>query len=296
MKILITGAAGMLADAIIPVLLKNGKHEVIQTDVNRRLPDIEALDVTDPAGVMGRISAVKPDFVFHLGAETDVDLCEQEPDRAYMVNTLGTENIALACAQNNTGLLYISSGAVFGGEKRYPYTEFDTPRPVSVYGDSKLQGEYIVKGILTKYFIVRAGWMVGGWELDKKFVYKIVRQVREGKKHLKVVFDKAGSPTFTKDFAANLMSLIGTGRYGTYHLANKGGCTRYDIAVKIVEYMGLSGEVSVEPITSAKFPLPAPRACSEQIRNYKLDLLGINNMPKWEDSLREYISANKDKD
>ncbi|MFH1309611.1 MAG: sugar nucleotide-binding protein, partial [Candidatus Omnitrophota bacterium] len=141
----------------------------------------------------------------------------------------------------------------------------------------------------------RAGWMVGGWDLDKKFVYKIVQQLKQGKKELVAVDDKKGTPTFTKDFSANLMNVINSGRFGLYHMANKGTCSRYDMALKIVEYMDLAGVVTVKPVSSAYFPLPAPRSSSEAIRNYKLDMLGLNNMPNWETSLAGYIKLNKDK-
>jgi dTDP-4-dehydrorhamnose reductase len=208
---------------------------------------------------------------------------------------LGTENIALACQKYNVKLVYISTAAVFAGDKQEPYTEFDQPRPANLYGESKLQGEYIVRNLLSEYFIVRAGWMVGGWEIDKKFVYKIVQQLKEGKTELKAVSDKFGTPAFTKDFARNLVALVSTGRYGLYHLANQGTCSRYDIAVKIVEFMGLSGKVRVSAVSSDAFPLPAPRGRSEMIRNYRLDLIGLNLMPHWEDSLKEYININKNK-
>ena len=293
-KILVTGAAGMLAADIVPVLLRDG-HELTQTDINRRLPDIEALDVTDPDKVMKRITEVNPDYVFHLAAETNVDLCEEDPDHAYKVNTLGTENIVKACKKTGAGLLYISTGAAFDGKKETPYTELDETGPVSVYGKSKLKGEEAVRKELEKYFIIRAGWMVGGWELDKKFVYKIVQQLKQGKRDLMAVSDKFGSPTFTRDFANNLMNVINAGKYGIYHMANKGTCSRYDMAVKIVEYMGLADEATVEAVDSSRFPLPAPRARSEMIDNYKLEKLGLNNMPRWEESLEEYIKENKDK-
>jgi len=294
MKILITGAAGMLAAEVVPRLLKQN-HKLVQTDINQRLPDIEALDVTDQKGVMDKVKKIQPDYVFHFAAETDVDLCQKNPEHAYRVNTLGTENIAFACREYDITLLYISTGAVFSGSKAIPYTEFDQPRPVNVYGDSKLQGEIIVRNLLSRYFIIRAGWMIGGWEIDKKFVYKIIQQLKEGRKELTVVTDKFGSPVFTKDFAANLMNLINTERYGTYHMVNKGTCSRYDIAVKIVEFMGIEGKVTVKPVSSEMFPLPAPRPCSEKMINYKLQLLGLNNMPSWEESLKEYIKINKDK-
>ncbi len=294
MKMLITGAAGMLAAEVIPKLLEYN-HKVIQTDINQRLPNIEALNIADSKEVFQKVESERPDYVFHFAAETDVDLCEKKPEHAFKINTLGTENIVLACKEFAVKLLYISSGAVFSGENLLPYTEFDIPKPVNIYGKSKLQGELIIKDLLSEYFIIRAGWMVGGWEIDKKFVYKIIQQLKEGKKELKVVADKFGSPTFTKDFATNFINVINTKRYGLYHLANKGTCSRYDMALKIVEFMGFKDKVKVNPINSDQFPLPAPRARSEMMCNYKLNLLEFNNMPRWEKSLEEYIEINKDK-
>lgn len=294
MKILLTGASGMLSSDVIPELQQRG-HTVIQTDRHPRLPESIRLDVMHLEGIFECVKQEQPDYIFHLAAETDVDLCEKNPNHAFRINTLGTENIALVCQQYNIPLLYISTAGVFYGDKSSPYTEFDTPKPINVYGESKLQGEVIVQRLLSRYFIIRAGWMVGGWEIDKKFVYKIVTQLKEGKKELMVVNDKFGSPTFTKDFAANLVKVIDTKRYGLYHMTNKGTCSRYDIAVKIVEYMGLKGTVTILPINSAQFPLPAPRARSEMMCNYRLDLLGLNSMPHWEESLARYIAENKDK-
>lgn len=291
MKILITGAAGMLANDVIGELLRQ-KHEVIQTDINQCLPEIQILDVVDREDVIKKIEEQRPDCVFHFAAETNVDLCEKEPEHAFRVNAHGTENIALACREYDTLLLYISTGAVFSGNKPEPYTELDRPNPANVYGESKLRGENIITDLLKKYFIIRAGWMVGGWEIDKKFVYKIVRQLRQGKKELAAVTDKFGSPTFTKDFAANLMNIVNTKKYGLYHMVNNGVCSRYDIAVKIVQFIGLEDIVKVNPVTSDQFPLPAPRGRSEMLDNYKLNLMGFNNMPHWEDSLKEYITIN----
>ena len=294
MRIFITGAAGMLASDIIRELKKQ-KHELLLFDIHQRLPDIQKLDVTDLKSVFEEVKKAKPDYIFHLAAETDVDLCERDPEHAFRVNTIGTENIALACQEFNIKLLYLSTAGVFYGDKQMPYTEFDIPRPKNIYGESKLQGEVIVRNFLSQCFIIRAGWMVGGWEIDKKFVYKIVQQLKEGKKELRVVADKFGSPTFTKDFAKNLMNVIQTNRYGLYHMTNQGTCSRHEIAVKIVEFMGLKKEVKVTPINSAQFPLPAPRADSEMMRNLKLDLIGLNHMPHWQDSLEEYIKVNKNK-
>lgn len=294
MKILITGAAGMLAADVIPILLEKG-YDVVQTDINQRLPVISALDVSNLKNVLELVARISPDYIFHLAAETNVDFCQQDPDHAFKVNADGTKNVALACKKFNIEMVYISTGGVFSGAKETPYIEIDQTGPVNIYGQSKLDGEKAIISNLSKYFILRAGWMVGGWELDKKFVYKIVQQLRQGKKQLIAVNDKFGSPTFTKDFAANLMGVINTKRYGLYHMANKGTCSRYDIAVKIVEFMRLKDKIEVNPVSSAQFPLPAPRARSEMMCNYKLGLLGFNNMPHWEESLKEYIRINRDK-
>ncbi len=298
MKILVTGAAGMLASSVVPELVQNGHRafgstpSVIGTDINLRLPEVRKMDVTNLTEVDEYVRKTEPDFIFHLAAETDVDLCEQDPDHAFRTNTLGTENVALACQKHDVPMLYISTAGVFYGDKPEPYTEMDEPRPANVYGVSKLFGELAVKQFLGRFFIVRAGWMVGGWDIDKKFVYKIVRKLKNGEKLIRVVSDKFGSPSFTKDFAKNLLPLIATQRYGLYHMTNKGSASRYEIALKIVDLMGLSNTVKVEPINSAEFPLPAPRARSEAMRNYRLDLLGMNQMPHWEESLERYIREN----
>lgn len=291
MKILVTGAAGMLAAEVVPELKSKG-HNVIETDINLRLPSIEKLDFTDIKAVEEIILKHKPDFIFHLAALTDVDLCEKDTDLAYRVNFIGTENIALMCYKYDISLLYISTGGVFNGQNPSPCTEFDIPDPVNKYADSKLRGETVIQNILTKYFILRAGWMIGGGDIDKKFVFKIVQQLKEGKTELNVVNDKFGSPCFTFDFAKQILPIVETGRYGIYHIANGGMVSRFEIASKIVELMKLSERVKINPINSAQFPLPAPRARSEAIENYKLKLLGINLMPDWQSSLERYLKEN----
>ena len=119
--------------------------------------------------------------------------------------------------------------------------------------------------------------------------------MKEGRRTLRVVSDKVGSPTFTKDFAANILNVVDSNQYGIYHMVNKGTCSRWDIAVKIVEFMGLNDEVEVIPISSDEFPLPAPRPDSEMLENHNLQSKGLNGMPPWEDSLAQYIRENKDK-
>lgn len=289
MKILVTGAAGMLGSALCPAL-KQKKHEVFVTDLVPTNDGVEYLDVRNFRQVEELVESTKPDILMHLAAETDVDKCELEPDHAFKTNTLGTQNVSLVCQKRNIEMVYISTIGVFYGDKLEPYTEFDSPHPINVYGQSKLEGEKIVQNLLSRYYIVRAGWMVGGGpKKDKKFIGKIIKQMNETTM-LKAVNDKIGSPTYTVDFSRCLSDLIETGFYGLYHCTNKGYCSRFDVAKKIVDILGRS-DVSVEPVSSAYFPLPALRARSEMSRNYKLELLGLDTTRNWEVALKEYINS-----
>jgi len=288
MKIIITGAAGMLAYDVCKFLVSRN-HTVIKTDINQREHDIEYLDVCKFDSVSECINKHTPDFIFHFAAETNVDLCEQRPEHAYRTNAMGTENVVLAASRHNIPLLYISTGLVFRGDNPDPYTEFDNPDPINVYAKSKYEGEKIVKDTLSRYFILRAGWMIGGLELDKKFVFKILGQLKDKKKEIFAVNDKFGSPTFTFDFAKNILPVISTERYGLYHMANVGVASRYDIAREMVHILMLEKDVKITPVHSAYFPLPAPRGRSEAIVNYKLNILGLNLMPRWESSLKKYL-------
>lgn len=276
--ILTTGAKGMMGSYLGTVYRE---HEIVITD-------IEELDVRNRAQVEEFVIQYKPTHIFHLAAETDVDLCEREPDHAYRTNTIGTLNVALICQQYNIDMVYISTVGVFGGiEKVDPYTEFDEPSPVSVYGRSKLEGEKIVRNLLQRYYIVRAGWMMGGgMGKDHKFIAKIV-QLMNDRDEISVVDDKLGSPTYARHLVNNLRLLVESGYYGLYHCVNGGMCSRYEVALKIAQV--LERKMTINRVNSAHFPLPAPRPRSEAARNYKLELLGMNCMAAWQDALAEYL-------
>ncbi len=279
MKVLVTGAAGMLGSDLCPVFSE--EHQIITTD-------IEQLDVRDSEVVLRWAKEVQPDLIMHLAAATDVDECERNPDLAYATNALGTRNVALACQQVGAILVYISTISVFDGTKPEPYTEFDIPNPQSHYSRAKYEGEQIVRSLLDKYYIARAGWMFGGRTEDKKFVAKIVSLARE-RPSLTVVNDKFGSPTYTADLARSLLNLTKTGLYGTYHIVGTGDyCSRFEFAQAILEYAGIHS-CRIQPVSSAAFPLAAPRPRTEAARNYHLDLLGSNWMRPWRQALQEYV-------
>jgi len=284
-RILVTGAAGVVGGYVADVFVD---RELALTDIVAG-DGIEFLDVRDAEAVRARIRDVAPDAVVHLAAATDVDGCEQDPDLAFSTNAIGTQNVALACRESGAVLVYTSTAGVFSGDKPDPYTEFDAPAPANVYGESKLAGERIVETLLDRFYIARAGWMVGGGPKEKKFVGMMLRQIEDGSTHLRAVDDKFGTPTYAKDLAAGIRFLLGTDYFGLYHLVNSGGsCSRYDVAVAICDLIGRH-DVTVEPVSSAFFPLPAARARSEAMVNYKLQLLGIDPMRPWREALSTYV-------
>ena len=321
MKLLVTGAGGMLGSALVPTLAEAG-HDVWPTDLRMIPPTTFAtdhrgrvnghsvpsgnghasyephpwgglglLDVRRPDHIADWMARVQPDMVVQLAAETDVDRCEADPDHAYATNALATKHIALACQQADVPLAYVSTAGVFDGQKDDPYTEYDEPRPINVYGQSKLEGEHYVRWFLQRFYIVRAGWMVGGGDRDHKFVAKILRQLDEGAHTIYAVGDKWGTPTYAPDFARCFTRLIDTESYGLYHMACLGQGTRYDVAKRILHVMGLEDEVELIEVDSEFFreAFPAPRPRSEMMRNYLLDLQGMNTMRPWEESLDEYL-------
>lgn len=290
----------MLGSALVPALAQAG-HEVVPTDIRlpahnvwaqARLPvpDMGYLDVRSPEQIAEWIARVQPQMVMHLAAETDVDRCEAEPDHAYLTNALGTKHVALACLSSDLPLVYISTAGVFDGEKDGAYTEFDRAIPINIYGSSKLAGEDYVRTFLRRFYIIRAGWMVGGGDKDHKFVAKILQQLNGGANTLYVVTDKLGTPTYAPDFARCLTELIKTGSYGLYHMACLGRGTRYDVARKILEVLGRT-DVKLVEVGSDYFreSYPAPRPRSEMMRNMMLDLQGLNTMRDWETALEEYL-------
>jgi len=284
-RILVTGAAGMVGSYVRDVF---SDHQLYLTDLVEMDKDCISLDVCNPVAIIDTVKKIKPDLVLHLAAATDVDRCQLEPDWAHTVNSIGTQNIALACQATNALLVYVSTGNVFPGDKKIEYTEFDEPGPINVYGESKLAGEQIVKSLLNRYYIVRAGWMIGGGEKDKKFVGKIARMIIEGNSSLKAVNDKYGSPTYARDLLNGISKLVDTGYYGLYHMVNPGIASRYQISEALSDVLEYP-DVEIESVSSEHFPTPAPRIRMEALRNYKLELLGYDWMRPWEDALKDYV-------
>ncbi len=280
MRVLVTGARGMLGSDLVPELQR--AHEVTATD-------IDTLDVREPAQVQAAVDAARPDLIVHLAALTDVDACERAPDATFRTNALGTQLVALAARRAGAALLYMSSLSVYDGTKREPYTEFDETHPLNIYSRAKLAGEQAVREQVPRHYIVRSTGLFGGGATDKKFVRKILDRARAGGP-IQVVADIYSSPTYTLDLARALVWLAGTELYGTTHLVNRGYCTRYEYARAILRCAGLS-DAQLVPVPADSFSMAAPRPRMEAAYNYRLELLRLNKMRPWEEALEEYIGA-----
>ena len=281
MKILMTGAAGMLGTDLRKAL--EPEHELVLTDI---VGDVRHLDITDTEQVLAETNGAQPDLVIHSAAYTDVDGCERNPDKAYRVNALGTWNVAAASLVCDAAMLYISTDFVFDGEKGEPYTEYDGTHPISHYGASKLAGESHVRALCPAHYIVRSAWLYG--EKGKNFPLTILGAAKS-RKDLKVVADQVGSPTFTADLASAIRDLVSSPLYGTYHITNKGSCSWYEFAKKALEYAGMT-DITVEPIKAEDWPTPTRRPRCSVLRHYALELQGKDNMRPWDEALKDFIS------
>jgi dTDP-4-dehydrorhamnose reductase len=288
---LVTGAAGMLGSAVCPTL-ENLGHQVMATDIRLLTPDIRKLDVRDLGSVREFCARERPDAVMHLAAETDLEICEGDVPHAYATNTVGTRNVAWVSRDLSVPLVYVSTIGVFDGTKDSPYDENDVANPINVYGRTKWAGEVLIEAALQRYFIVRAGWMIGGGEREKKFVALIIQQVRNGARRLQVVTDKLGTPTYNVDFAKGLAWLMASEHYGIYNLSSGAIVSRYDVARHILHVLGRT-DVELVPIDSGaryiqeNFPTPRPR--SEAMRSVKTGSLGLDCMRAWDVALEEYL-------
>ena len=279
MRILITGSSGTLGTVLATKFKADGFEIYAMTRTT--------MDVTDERQVRAVFLQLKPDIVFHLAAETDVDRCEKQKNHAYLTNVIGTRNICDACCETGATLVFMSSAAIFDGTKLTPYREEDPPNPVNYYGETKLKGENIILSKLDRHFIIRTGWLIDGSRRDKKFVGQILR-LMESKKELFVVSDTRGSPLFTFDFAATILELIRTKLYGVYHYVNAGTCSRMDLAKEIIELLDLR-EVSLNPISIAAYPAAAARPRREVLDDHRLRSLNLFQLPDWRVSLRRAL-------
>jgi len=286
-RILVIGCGGMLGQAVYYTLSTN--NNVLATDIDLNEEWLQYLDVRDLAAIFAICASFLPEIIINLAAYTDLEYCENNPDASFVTNGLGQENVCLVAQTFDIPVVYISTAGVFSGTKDF-YTDFEIPEPRSIYGKSKFHGEVHTARSMSKYFIFRAGWMMGGLNKDKKFVKKIFDQIKEGKKEINVVFDKSGSPTYTWDFARSMEKIIGTELYGLYNMVCEGSGTRYEVATELIKALNLSDSVKINQVSSDFFGSQyfAPRPASEKLVNLKLKARNILYMRDWRICLKEY--------
>lgn len=290
-RIYIAGCGGMLGEAFYKQFGTDFELKCTDIDVNESW--LSFLDFRDIDKYRKHVTEYKPDYLFHLGAFTDLEYCETHPDETYATNTLSVENAVYIANQLEIPLLYISTAGVFDGRKQ-PYDDWDLPNPLGHYARSKYAGELFVKENARRHLVCRAGWMMGGGpRKDKKFVNKLMKQLKAGRTELNIVNDKFGTPTYTHDFARNVKALVEKEYWGLYNMVCEGVTSRLEVANELVKVIGYAEKVRINEVTSDFFRKEyfAPRPDSERLVNKKLSLRGLNLMRDWKTSLKEYVDG-----
>jgi dTDP-4-dehydrorhamnose reductase len=281
MRVLVTGALGMLGTDLCARLRAEGV-EVTPTDVRG---DAIPMDVCDVESVRGVMEGYQPDVVIHCAAYTNVDGAEADSAGAYRLNGLGSWAVATACAERDVPLCAISTDFVFDGLKAAPYTEYDAPNPLGVYGASKLAGEVCVRDCCRKHWIVRTSWLYG---MHGKCFPDTILKAAVARPELRVIADQHGTPTYTVDLAEALVHVIRSPLYGTYHVANLGVTSWYDFARKALELAGIS--TPVFPILASDWPSPTRRPAYSALRPLALEMQGAPLPRPWEEALANYVA------
>jgi dTDP-4-dehydrorhamnose reductase len=288
-KIYIAGSGGMLGEAFYEQFKNDYQLKCTDKDVNEDW--LTFLDFRDFNAYEKDVESFKPDYLFHIGAYTDLEFCEENSDDTYNTNTLSVENAVIIANKLNIPLLYISTAGIFDGKKEL-YDDWDMPNPLGVYARSKYMGERYVCENSDRFLVCRAGWMMGsGPKKDKKFIQKLMKQLKDGSKELFIVDDKDGTPTYTHDFAKNVKLLIEKEYWGLYNLVCGGETSRLEVTNELLKLLKLENTVKVNSVKSDHFKdiYFAERPPNERLVNKKLNLRNINIMQDWKIALKEYI-------
>ena len=280
----------MLGEAFYMQFKENYQLKCTDIDVNDKW--LTYLDFRDLNAYRQDVLEFNPYYLFHLGAFTDLEYCELHVEETYKTNTLAVENACYIANELDIPLLYISTAGIFDGNKEF-YDDWDKPNPLGHYARSKYAGELFVKESVRKHLICRAGWMMGGGpRKDKKFIQKLMRQLKEGKKELFIVNDKDGTPTFTHDFAKNVKVLLEKEYWGLYNMVCGGQTSRMEVCEALLGILNLGDAIKITPVNSDYYKNTyfAQRPANERLINRKLDIRHLNLMRDWKVALQEYIS------
>jgi dTDP-4-dehydrorhamnose reductase len=282
MKIMIIGADGQLGTDLCQVIPRAEQIPLTIKDI----------DVTDRRQVNSVLAKDRPEIVINTAAYHRVDDCEDHETPAFAVNAIGVKYLADACREIDAALVHLSTDYVFDGQKTTPYEETDNPNPQSVYGVSKAAGESCLRYLLKKYFIVRSSGLYGSAGCLGKgggnFVETMIQRAAV-QPELNVVTDERVSPTYTPDLAAKIYELIKTGRFGLYHVVNRGECSWHEFAEKIFELLGQP--VKINRVLSSEYKAKARRPHYSVLKNARLEALGLDDLRPWQAALRAYLIA-----
>ena len=275
---MITGAGGLLGRSMQNVLKKAGWRVVALTHAE--------LDITNEADVRLAVEDVRPNVLINCVATADVDRCEVEPDWAYAVNEEGPRLLASACREFGADIVHVSTDYVFDGSKQGFYTQEDEPKPLSVYGKSKLAGEFAVREEAERFYVVRTSWLFGSG--GKNFGSRVIELARKGAK-LKGVIDQTSIPTYAPDLAARIIEIIDLGAHGLYHVTSTAPATWMEFAKVALALAGMS-DVDIEPVTRLALNQLAPRPHNSAMRCLVSEKLELEPLRHWRDALAEFVA------
>ena len=286
-RILVTGAQGMLGSDLCVAL--RAAPEPLPGELDVIGLDLPEFDVTDIAECRKHIQELQPDCIIHCAGYTDVEGCTRDPIKAYAVNGDGTRNVAEVAERIGAKVVYISTDYVFDGSKGRPYVEQDTPNPINAYGESKLLGEEHVRGLCSRWQIIRTQWLFG--RHGRNLVTAIIAAAkRDG--HVRAVTDQIGSPTYVKDVAQLICRVLALPT-GIYHATNSGSASPYDVASVALEAARLE-RVQLEAISAADWPSPTARPAYSVLQNAALFAAGVPAARPWQEAVREFVDAEID--
>jgi dTDP-4-dehydrorhamnose reductase len=283
------GVGGMLGEAFKEVFEK--EYEIKCTDKDLNADWLSYLDFRDYDSYKSQVKEFQPDYLFHIGAHTGLEYCEENVDDAYLTNTISVQYATWIANELKIPLLYISTAGIYDGLQE-TYDDWDLPNPLGVYARSKYMGEKFVEANAAKHLILRAGWMMGGGPCkDKKFIGKLMAQINSGVTELNVVNDKDGTPTYTIDFAQTCKGLLENEMWGLYNCVCQGETSRLEVANELLKVLGLEKKISINEVSSDFFAKEyfAARPASERLINKKLQLMDLNKMNPWKESLKDYV-------
>lgn len=289
MKVVVVGSNGQLGSDVVRAFADNGDDVLPLTHVD--------IEIADGPSVASKLRELQPGMVVNTAAMHHVENCELQPDRAFAVNALGVRNLALTARDIGAVLFHVSTDYVFDGSKVSPYEEQDPPRPLSVYGNSKLAGEYFVRATLEKHFVLRTSAIYGKSPCRAKsglnFIQLMLKLAKE-RGEVRVVDSEVVTPTPTSDLARQMVALSRCERYGLYHATAEGACSWFEFAREI--FALTDTQVNLKVAGPNEFPAKVPRPKYSVLENRGLKLLGLNTFRSWQEGLREYLGISQSRE